>query len=55
MARLPYPARDAMPAEIAKLLNRSPRNNITEMLAHAHPLTEPFLRMAQANSPNGAG
>jgi alkylhydroperoxidase family enzyme len=48
MARLPYPARDAMPAEIAKLLNGLPRNNITEMLARAHPLTEPFLRMAQA-------
>jgi alkylhydroperoxidase family enzyme len=48
MARLPYPARDAMPAETANLLNGLPRNNITEMLAHAHPLTEPFLRMAQA-------
>jgi alkylhydroperoxidase family enzyme len=37
-----------MPAETAKLLNKLPHNNITEMLAHAHPLTEPFLRMAQA-------
>ena len=48
MARLPYPAREAMPAEIANLLSGLPRNNITEMLAHAHPLAEPFLRMAQA-------
>jgi alkylhydroperoxidase family enzyme len=48
MARIPYPARDALPAETAKLLNSLPRNNITEMLAHAHPLAEPFLRMAQA-------
>jgi alkylhydroperoxidase family enzyme len=48
MARLPYPARDALPTETAALLNGLPRNNITEMLAHAHPLTEPFLRMAQA-------
>ena len=48
MARLPYPARDAMPAETANLLNGLPRNNITEILAHAHPLIEPFLRMAQA-------
>jgi alkylhydroperoxidase family enzyme len=48
MARLPYPSRDAMPAETANLLNGLPRNNITEMLAHAHPLTEPFLRLAQA-------
>lgn len=47
MARLPYPARDAMPAATADLLNGLPRNNITEMLAHAQPLTEPFLRMAQ--------
>jgi len=48
MARLPYPARDAMPVETATLLNSLPRNNITEMLAYAHSLTGPFLRMAQA-------
>src|ERR1700736_2013198 len=48
MARLPYPSRDAMPVETADLLNGLPRNNITEMLAHAHPLTGPFLRLAQA-------
>jgi alkylhydroperoxidase family enzyme len=36
-----------MPAATADLLNGLPRNNITEMLAHAQPLTEPFLRMAQ--------
>jgi alkylhydroperoxidase family enzyme len=48
MARLPYLARDTMPVETAKLLNKLPRNNITEMLAHAHPLTEPFLQVAQA-------
>jgi alkylhydroperoxidase family enzyme len=47
MARLPYPSRDAMPVETAHLLNRLPRNNITEMVSHAHPLTGPFLRMAQ--------
>ncbi|MCW2626168.1 hypothetical protein [Mycobacterium sp.] len=48
MARLPYPPRDTMPVETADLLNGLPRNNITEMLAHAHPLAGPFLRMAQA-------
>ena len=48
MARLPYPSRDAMPVETADLLNALPRNNITEMLAHAHPLAGPFLRLAQA-------
>lgn len=48
MARLPYPSRDAMPVDTAHLLNKLPRNNITEMFAHAHPLAEPFLRMAQA-------
>ena len=48
MARLPYPSREAMPVETADLLNGLPRNNITEMLAHAHPLTAPFLRLAQA-------
>jgi alkylhydroperoxidase family enzyme len=37
-----------MPVETADLLNSLPRNNITEMFAHAHTLTEPFLRMAQA-------
>ena len=47
MARLPYPARHAMPVETANLLNGLPRNNITEMLAHAPSLTDPFLRMAQ--------
>lgn len=48
MARLPYPSRDAMPVETANLLTGLPRNNITEMLAHACTLTEPFLRLAQA-------
>jgi alkylhydroperoxidase family enzyme len=48
MARLPYPSREAMPVETADLLNSLPRNNITEMLAHAHPLAGPFLRLAQA-------
>jgi alkylhydroperoxidase family enzyme len=48
MARLPYPSRDAMPVETAELLNGLPRNNITEMVAHGPSLTEPFLRMAQA-------
>jgi alkylhydroperoxidase family enzyme len=48
MARLPYPSRDAMPVDTADLLTGLPRNNITEMLAHAHPLTEPFLRLAQS-------
>ena len=48
MARLPYPSRDAMPADTATILNALPRNNITEMVAHAHSLTEPFLRLAQA-------
>jgi alkylhydroperoxidase family enzyme len=48
MARLPYPARDSMPAELAELLGSMPRNNITEMFAHATSLTTPFLRLAQA-------
>jgi alkylhydroperoxidase family enzyme len=48
MARLPYQSRDTMPVETADLLNGLPRNNITEMLAHAHTLTGPFLWMAQA-------
>jgi alkylhydroperoxidase family enzyme len=37
-----------MPVETANLLKGLPRNNITEMLAHAHSLAGPFLRMAQA-------
>jgi alkylhydroperoxidase family enzyme len=48
MARLPYPARDAMPIDIADLLNGLPRSNITEMLAQAQSLIGPFLRTAQA-------
>jgi alkylhydroperoxidase family enzyme len=48
MARLPYPSRESMPCETADLLNGLPRNNITEMLAHAHPLAGPFVRLAQA-------
>jgi len=49
MARLPYPSRDAMPDELVGLLNTLPRNNITEMIAHAQSQAEPFLRMGQAN------
>src|SRR5260370_9489873 len=37
-----------MPAELAELLGSMPRNNITEMFAHATSLTTPFLRLAQA-------
>src|SRR5260370_41374028 len=37
-----------MPAELAELLGSMPRNNITEMFAHATSLTAPFLRLAQA-------
>jgi alkylhydroperoxidase family enzyme len=48
MARLPYPDRETMPAEVAALLGQFPRQAITEMFAHAASLTEPFLRMAQA-------
>lgn len=48
MARLPYPDRATLPAELARLLGGIPRNNITEMLAHATSLTGPFLRLAQA-------
>jgi alkylhydroperoxidase family enzyme len=48
MARLPYPARESLPAELAELLESLPRNNITEMFAHATSLTAPFLRLAQA-------
>jgi alkylhydroperoxidase family enzyme len=48
MPRLPYPARDSMPAELAELLGSMPRNNITEMFAHATSLATPFLRLAQA-------
>ena len=48
MARLPYPDRETLPAELSKLLGGMPRNNITEMLAHASSLTAPFLRLAQA-------
>ncbi|MGH3556099.1 MAG: carboxymuconolactone decarboxylase family protein [Mycobacterium sp.] len=48
MARLPYPSRDEMPAELAARLNALPRNNVTEMVAHAQWLAEPFLRMIQA-------
>src|ERR1700756_2266537 len=48
MARLPYPSRETLPAELAELLESLPRNNITEMFAHATSLTAPFLRLAQA-------
>ena len=48
MARLPYPSRESLPAELAELLESLPRNNITEMFAHATSLTAPFLRLAQA-------
>ncbi|HEY1972782.1 MAG TPA: hypothetical protein VGH89_32875 [Pseudonocardia sp.] len=48
MARIPYPQRDAMPAELAELLATMPRHAPVEMLAHAPALTGPFLRLAQA-------
>jgi alkylhydroperoxidase family enzyme len=48
MARLPYPSRAAMPEGVTRLLDQFPRQAITEMFAHAETLTEPFLRMAQA-------
>jgi alkylhydroperoxidase family enzyme len=48
MARLPYPECEIMPAEIADLVGSIPRNNITEMLAHATSLLAPWLRLAQA-------
>ena len=48
MARLPYPSRESLPAELAELLESLPRNNITEMFAHATSLPAPFLRLAQA-------
>jgi hypothetical protein len=48
MARLPYPSRESRPAELAELLESLPRNNITEMFAHATSLPAPFLRLAQA-------
>ena len=48
MARLPYPSRESLPAELAELLESLPRNNITEMFAHATSLTSPFLRLAHA-------
>jgi alkylhydroperoxidase family enzyme len=37
-----------MPAPLADLLNALPRNNFTEMLAHAQSLAEPLLRVLQA-------
>lgn len=47
MARIPYPEREHMPADVADLLNSIPRNNITEMISHASTLIAPFLRLAQ--------
>ena len=49
MARLPYPSRETLPAELAELLESLPRNNITEMFAQATSLPAPFLRLAQAS------
>jgi alkylhydroperoxidase family enzyme len=48
MARLPYPEREDMQAELAELLGGFPRYNITEMYAHAATLTLPLLRMMKA-------
>ena len=48
MARLPYPPRENMPTELSRMLAGLPRNNITEMFAHATSLTAPFLRLAKA-------
>lgn len=39
---------DLIQLELAELLGSMPRNNITEMFAHATSLTTPFLRLAQA-------
>jgi alkylhydroperoxidase family enzyme len=47
MARLPYPSRTNMSSGLADLLNGLPRNNFTEMLAHADSMAEPFLRLLQ--------
>ncbi|MFG1667746.1 carboxymuconolactone decarboxylase family protein [Streptomyces sp. Y7] len=47
MARIAYPSRAALPPEVAGLLDSMPRNSITEMLAHANALLEPFLQLAQ--------
>jgi alkylhydroperoxidase family enzyme len=48
LPRIPYPSRAALPADVAALLDSLPRNAITEMVAHASSLLEPFLRVAQA-------
>jgi alkylhydroperoxidase family enzyme len=48
MARISYPRRDEMPAELAELLGEMPRHAPIEMLAHSPALTAPFLRLAQA-------
>ena len=48
MARISYPDRQALPAELRSILGEKPRHAPIDMLAHSPALAERFLRLAQA-------
>jgi alkylhydroperoxidase family enzyme len=48
MARIPYPDRDAIPAEMDALLRQIPRHGPVDMLSHTPTLGRLFLMQGQA-------
>ena len=48
MARIPYPDRATVPAELENLLSQIPRHGPVEMMSHAAPIARLFLLQGQA-------
>jgi alkylhydroperoxidase family enzyme len=48
MARIAYPQRETIPADLAQMLDEMPRSSATDMLAHSPLVAQQFLRLAQA-------
>jgi alkylhydroperoxidase family enzyme len=48
MARITYPSRQQLPAELAELLNQMPKHAPVDMLAHSPQVATQALRVAQA-------
>jgi alkylhydroperoxidase family enzyme len=48
MARITYPSREQLPAELAQMLNQMPRHAPVDMLAHSPHVAAQALRLAQA-------
>jgi alkylhydroperoxidase family enzyme len=48
MARITYPARETIPADLRRMLDEIPRHTLTDMLAHSPLVARRFLHLAQA-------